>query len=285
VRPRELFFTSPEFLISAAIALAVFGLIYAALRLSLARRDRRRGRFSRSRIRLLGEAAMELGADAVDDPDVAGVPHLKSRPPDPPYGLALAPTGEDGEEYFPIFEAPVTGAVFLEVWPSGSPFAPLRVSMGGDGVSLGDPAFDSSYIVRTDDPHFARTLLGPEARTLIETGRKIGTGGRLRLNVDRLRLRIRKEEALSLPRDLVAFTRVGLGLLEQIREAVENQAAVQFFDAAPPADAKSACPVCGAGLAAGRVTCRRCRTPHHRECWDYAGGCSMFACGETRFSL
>ena len=268
-----------------AVGLALFGLVVAAIRLTLALRNRRLKRFSGRRRRLLEDAAAELGAWPVVDPKLAGVPHLKSRPPDPPYGLALAPAGEELGDYFPIFEAPVTGALFLEVWPAGSPYAPLRVSMGGDGVSIGDSDFEASYIVRADDPHFARTLLGRESRALIEEGRRIGAGGRLRLNVDRLRLRIRKEEALASPRELASFVRVGLCLLERVREAVESQAAVQFFDAAPPSAEKPNCPVCGAGVADGRVACRRCRTPHHRECWEYARGCSMFACGETRFSL
>ena len=38
------------------------------------------------------------------------------------------------------------------------------------------------------------------------------------------------------------------------------------------------CLVCGDGLRAEPVTCRRCHTPHHAECWDYAGGCVTFAC-------
>jgi hypothetical protein len=266
------------------VALAAFGIVVAAMRLWLAGREWKRRGFSRERVRLIQEAALALDADAVADARVTGVPHLKSRPPDRPYGLALALAGDTEDEYFPIFEAPQAGAVFLEVWPAGSPFAPLRVSMGGGGVTVGDPEFDGAYIVRSDDPHFAGTLLGPETRALFEEGRRIGAGGRLRLNIDRLRLRIRKEEALASPADLVALVRVGRGLLEQVREAVENRTAVQFFDA-PPLDAKRSCPVCGAAVAEGLVTCRRCRTPHHRECWEYARGCSMFACGETRLSL
>ena len=270
-------------LVAYAIAGVCFLLVVGAMKAYLARLDRRRNRFSQERRRLLQGAALELLADAVDDPREAGVPHLKSRPPDPPYGLALAPTEEAG--YFPVFEAPVTGAVFLEAWPSGSPYAPLRVSMGGGGVTIGDPEFEREYVIRSDDPQFARTVLGPEARALFEKGRRIGRGGRLRLNIDRLRLRIRKEEPLSTPQELVSLVRVGLGLLEQVKEAVESRQAVQFFDAMPPPSEKAACPVCGAGVAGQKVLCKRCRTPHHRECWEYARGCSMFACGETRFSL
>ena len=33
------------------------------------------------------------------------------------------------------------------------------------------------------------------------------------------------------------------------------------------------------------VFCGRCKTPHHRECWLYAGRCSVFGCGETQFRV
>jgi Prokaryotic RING finger family 1 len=43
------------------------------------------------------------------------------------------------------------------------------------------------------------------------------------------------------------------------------------------------CRVCGEEIHEGLIFCRRCKTPHHRECWQYVGRCSVFACGETQF--
>jgi len=42
----------------------------------------------------------------------------------------------------------------------------------------------------------------------------------------------------------------------------------------------SRCPVCGTDVIEQPKTCPRCATPHHRECWDYAGGCAIFGCRE-----
>jgi sarcosine oxidase delta subunit len=39
------------------------------------------------------------------------------------------------------------------------------------------------------------------------------------------------------------------------------------------------CGVCGDNLASDLVVCRRCNTPHHRECWHYGGGCATYGCG------
>jgi RING finger family protein len=44
------------------------------------------------------------------------------------------------------------------------------------------------------------------------------------------------------------------------------------------------CQVCGDRMTSRVVYCARCRTPHHRECREYAGVCSTFACREIRFT-
>lgn len=48
--------------------------------------------------------------------------------------------------------------------------------------------------------------------------------------------------------------------------------------AAPPSFEKTCCPVCKTQEDSPLVTCASCDTPHHAECWIYAGGCSLFAC-------
>jgi hypothetical protein len=42
------------------------------------------------------------------------------------------------------------------------------------------------------------------------------------------------------------------------------------------------CPVCRELLGAAVAVCRSCDTPHHPDCWDFGGGCAVFACGGTR---
>ncbi len=53
----------------------------------------------------------------------------------------------------------------------------------------------------------------------------------------------------------------------------------------PAALSESLCQVCGSTMGQPPVVyCRRCRTPHHEECWVYAGRCSTFACQEREFA-
>src|SRR3954468_22908368 len=40
------------------------------------------------------------------------------------------------------------------------------------------------------------------------------------------------------------------------------------------------CPYCRAGIeeGAGNMVCQACSTPHHQECYDENGGCTLFGC-------
>ena len=49
--------------------------------------------------------------------------------------------------------------------------------------------------------------------------------------------------------------------------------------------AAASCPVCAASLGEEHVSCRRCDSPHHSECWEYIGCCSTFGCGSTAHNL
>ena len=81
--------------------------------------------------------------------------------------------------------------------------------------------------------------------------------------------------------DLLDFTQCALELFDQMMlhkaEGVEflhqNQAAViEDFR----------CPICSDDVMHEMVVCRRCKTPHCAECWEYNGKCATFACMEER---
>ncbi len=43
------------------------------------------------------------------------------------------------------------------------------------------------------------------------------------------------------------------------------------------------CPVCGVSVESKEaLACVACSSPHHKECWDYTGGCSLFGCGSQK---
>lgn len=43
-------------------------------------------------------------------------------------------------------------------------------------------------------------------------------------------------------------------------------------------DARAVCQVCGDPVLDEGLACAACGTPHHEDCWAYAGGCTTFGC-------
>ena len=93
---------------------------------------------------------------------------------------------------------------------------------------------------------------------------------------------VRKVWDSSRANDLEQFVDMTLGLYDQLQltktegiEFVQNDEA-QVIDHAN-------CRICGEELQSEIVICRRCQTPHHRDCWEYAGGCATYGCRETAY--
>jgi hypothetical protein len=78
--------------------------------------------------------------------------------------------------------------------------------------------------------------------------------------------------------DLEVFVERVCALSDQLNLAAA--AGIEFVAGEQPQLMETArCGVCGDGLASEIVVCRRCNTPHHRECWQYGGGCATYGCG------
>ncbi len=75
----------------------------------------------------------------------------------------------------------------------------------------------------------------------------------------------------------------GCPLLESLADflaAGGSVAGLRILEAeSAAARAGALCQVCGECMGASTVECGRCTTPHHRECWEYLGGCATFGCG------
>jgi len=265
----------------------VFVLVYAYWKGRPKKRRAVDGDFPRDRIALLARVAHEHGGAVVNDPVRYRFPFFRAALEGRPWAVALAPAFEESraadEPYVVRFEAPLAGKQFVEAWPQGSSYPPLRMSSAD--IKLGDGMFDAMHVIRTDDAALARSILGDGLRELLSKLRAIGNGGRVRFDLFPYKLQLQKEEMLTDYGSLFEFTRQSLAALAEVKAGLSAQAGVQFFDDVPPAPEKPVCPVCGAAITAGKATCVRCRTPHHQECWTYFGACSMFACGERRFAL
>jgi Prokaryotic RING finger family 1 len=172
----------------------------------------------------------------------------------------------------------------MELAPVSRP-APPQPPKGTRPVKLGDPAFDSGYVVQANDQEMARDFLGPPAREAITNLQKgVQPGGMLvSINPERLLVQIDRNlglssEALSwvVQKALVLHD----GLIEGVSRRVTQGIAIVDQPGAPDDDeGPPICKVCGEPIGYGAViVCAVCSTPHHRDCWEYVGACSIYGC-------
>jgi hypothetical protein len=172
----------------------------------------------------------------------------------------------------------------LELAPVDRP-PPPQPPKGTRPVKLGDYAFDSGFVVQANDAEMARDFLSPTARGAIANlERGVHAGGMLvSINPERMLLQIDRNlgtntEALAwaVQEALVLHDGLMQGVSRRINEGISivDRGDVWEEDGGPPI-----CKVCGEPIASGEVVvCSSCNTPHHRDCWDYIGACSIYGC-------
>lgn len=62
--------------------------------------------------------------------------------------------------------------------------------------------------------------------------------------------------------------------------AAETAAGIAFLGhSCATAKAEACCQVCGIVVEDGEITrCGKCGAPHHKDCWNYNGGCAIYGC-------
>jgi hypothetical protein len=105
-----------------------------------------------------------------------------------------------------------------------------------------------------------------------------GIGQELTISISPGWLVVRKVTAAPRGAVLEEFVQRVCSLADQLNLAAA--AGIEFVAGDEPQLLEDArCGVCGDGLVQDVVVCRRCNTPHHRDCWQYGGGCATYACG------
>jgi hypothetical protein len=172
----------------------------------------------------------------------------------------------------------------LEIFPQrrpedGSPSAP--------GIRTGEPDFDARFVVKSNDERFARDYLDGAARQAVEDLRSLLGNDRILVSVNPSRLMVRKESVIDSPETLGTLADLAGRLHDRIDVFWQRASGIEILEDAPAenAAAQVVCPICGSKIAEeAKVVCRRCRTPHHEDCWEFNGRCSTYACGEKRFA-
>jgi len=138
--------------------------------------------------------------------------------------------------------------------------------------------FRRRWHVLASDGDETRHLLSDGVRLAIEQLWRHPLPGEMTISIAPNWLIIRK--LWNSPRgiDIEEFVERACMLSDQINLAAAS--GIEFVVSDQPQLLDEAhCGVCGDVLAGGLVVCRRCNTPHHRDCWDYGGGCATYGCG------
>lgn len=259
----------------AVAVLVIFALLYAA-------------KAARGRDEMLRDLAQKLGgklhaSGLMSFPEV----HFTHR------GLRVAlkySSGGEGEDTRTHLSIPWPHrSLRSEIFPEG-PLASLRKLIGMQDIEIDFPHFDRQFIITGNDVPAIKSILTPEAQARLFELLKIDSGSTFTAASPNLYLQI-AAGWLKVTKTRHITDRA---ILEQF-----IQSFLEFFDAATGATSEGIeflkgteledknaphCIVCGEALRVDLVTCRSCKTPHHKDCWQYFGGCATYACGERRHS-
>jgi hypothetical protein len=159
-------------------------------------------------------------------------------------------------------------------------FETLRGLLDAQAIEVGDAAFDRAFGVRGSPVGWVREVLDPEARwrlgSLVRLGASWWGGGQVSLEAGPGGVTLRcGRNFVDDRRELGAFLEESIALLRQIR--TPHAEGITILSAEERVD-RGECPVCAQPLGEGTRRCRGCGTLHHEDCWDYFGGCAIYAC-------
>jgi RING finger family protein len=232
----------------------------------------------------LEQAARQLRGRVVSRGDLfAGFPEIHSEHGDYPAEIRFSKRGKNS--YHTHVEIRWAGPRFrCEIYREGF-LARLQKLMGMQDIIIGSPQFDSQFVISGDDEPGIKALLNGQVQGAIFNLSSYVRGMHVRMASNSLT--VTSTGLLSDVGRLVGFMKL-CGELCDAAVAAQGQG-IEFLEGGPAVamtvreatDAR--CMVCGEALASQVVYCRSCKTPHHRDCWSYGGGCSTYGCGEKKY--
>lgn len=148
-------------------------------------------------------------------------------------------------------------------------------------LATGDAAFDAEFVVRGTNEKAVRQLVRDGVRWQVRRISQLFFSNSACVLIQFGQIIVRKPESLWKLDDLQLFVERSLELYDQIM--LTRASGIEFLDGDEAQTlADVICPVCGETIARQLVFCRRCKTPHHADCWEFVGTCSVYGCGEKR---
>ena len=195
----------------------------------------------------------------------------------------------DGASFF-VMAFPQNNLVRMTTaWPEPglririSPETPETKRLAGvRDIQVGAADFDAAFIVESNHEDRLLAMMDPLVRELIFA---IGTelqlmisGGRVQL--DLVQPMTTNEESKQAQVRIETF----MALVAKMSSIAGGHDTPDGLHLTRIQSEKAICLVCGDCCSEDKdqlVVCTICESPHHRECWDYFGSCSTFACPST----
>lgn len=151
-------------------------------------------------------------------------------------------------------------------------WARVRRFFGAQDLQTGDGAFDRAFLVQADREANARRVLTREVRAAMAG---LTRWGPMSLDLGPHGIVLRTPEGFVDQLDrLTAFAAEALELARALMQVLGPSVVMEELENTGP----GICPVCSTPVEEDRGLCVRCHTPHHKDCWNYFGGCAIFAC-------
>ena len=158
-------------------------------------------------------------------------------------------------------------------------------------IRTGSRRFDDRFEVRSEHQEFAKDLLSDEVQNRLMLLRHMRRVPDLYVRFGDGALVIKKRGILRDPQMLERFTKLCLEIYDltvshhRFRDKLARVLGILFIEHEIAMDLGDArCPFCGSEFEVEpAVVCDTCHTPHHRDCWEANGCCTIFACGGAAY--
>jgi hypothetical protein len=158
----------------------------------------------------------------------------------------------------------------------------MRTFAKRGSVKSGDAEWDRLFTIESLNPDYARTLITGGVRSAILMLSRIRKSGGVDVRFGGGELVVQKLMVLDQASELSAFVRHTMEIFDQA--CLARTTGIEFVDTDLHLIQDAKCPICGDLIEDDLVFCCRCKTPHHRECWQYNGKCATYACGEMSYA-
>ncbi len=151
---------------------------------------------------------------------------------------------------------------------------------GMTAIETEDTQFDDCIAIRASDELEMKRFLSDGVRWQIVRLAELSGDHDLYVSIDAGYLYVQTSKLLRSFEALKIFIENSLALYDQAM--ITRAVGIEFVDDGEAVTLEHViCKVCGEEIGGEEmVYCGRCKTPHHAECWQYAGACSVYGCLE-----